>query len=1142
MDALRDIIKELVAALVPLVDTAHDPDALEALLKDLGWSPTSAVNLPPQLSQAGAALLRVYSADEELSVVELVDAIKRLVDAINVIRNIPDSGFPAGIDIPAFKLNIARDLLDYTLVEHLLQNRHKMGGVFKLTGLIRETEMPAPGLRTSRLKREVMWNRIGSLLTDPMQGFREVFAWDSPTPKLAEVIGEIASLLESYNLQLAYFQPEGDLLAFINAGAITPLDNPMGFDIAFDTLIGAPDGVSAGVKIMLMPPTASRGAAIAFFPYAQLNGAKEIPLSDTVVLSIRGNADFTKGVSITLTPGRAPEAKTGFLGGSVSNPAEAQIGIKVIPPANEPERRLIGTPDGTRFTIKSVGFSFGVQVATSNKLDVFAVVELENARVVMKPAPGEADSFLSSFLGPEGLTAQLSLGLRLSSLNGFHLTSSGGLEASFPIHVTLGPVDFQALSLALKPGPQGIDFEAGATLMGKLGPLTAIVDGAGFRIKAQFPDPPAGNLGPVDLGFGFKAPKGVGLSVNAGPVQGGGYLAFDFDKQEYAGVLQLSLAKIVTVTAIGLVTTRMPDGLQGFSLLIIITAEFGTGIQLGFGFTLLGVGGILGLNRTMRLEALAEGVRTGALSNIMFPRDVFANAPRIINDLRIFFPPEQGKFLIGPMVKLGWGTPTLVSISLGIIIEIPGNIAIIGILRVALPTDEAALIVLQVSFIGALEFDRQRVWFFATLYESRVLFIPIEGEMGLLMAFGDDANFVLSVGGFHPRFNPPPLPFPSPNRVSFSIISTPTTRIRVEGYFAVTSNSVQFGAHAEMVFGLDDFGIEGHIGFDVLIQFSPFYLIAEISASVSLKAFGVGVFSLRLSFTLEGTSPWRARGSGSISLLFFDISADFDITWGEARDTSLPPIAIIPLLKAEFDKLENWRAELPKSSNLLVSLRKMEGDADALVLHPVGMLRVSQKAVPLDQNIDKVGSQKPNDAKRFTIEVPDGGPGKVGDTLEQFALAQFKNMDDATKLSVRAFEPLNGGVDLAVSGQQLKSSRMVKRVARYEQVIIDTNYRRFVKRFSEYVFSLFNHFLAGSAVSKSTLSTRYNSQLQPFEEKVKVGNEAYAVVFQSNNQAFAQEATFSSQAAAYDYMQQVIAEDRNRAEELHVVPQFEVVS
>jgi hypothetical protein len=65
-----------------------------------------------------------------------------------------------------------------------------------------------------------------------------------------------------------------------------------------------------------------------------------------------------------------------------------------------------------------------------------------------------------------------------------------------------------------------------------------------------------------------------------------------------------------------------------------------------------------------------------------------------------------------------------------------------------------------VNVAGALEFDKKRLYFFASLYDSRILFITIQGEMGLLVAYGADANFVLSVGGFHPQFNPPPLPFP----------------------------------------------------------------------------------------------------------------------------------------------------------------------------------------------------------------------------------------------------------------------------------------------------------------------------------------------------------------------------------------------
>src|SRR5262249_22751007 len=158
-------------------------------------------------------------------------------------------------------------------------------------------------------------------------------------------------------------------------------------------------------------------------------------------------------------------------------------------------------------------------------------------------------------------------------------------------------------------------------------------------------------------------PSGVGLSINAGLVAGGGFLSFDPVRGEYAGALELEFADFLAVKAIGLISTRMPDGSPGFSLLVVLTAEFGsTSLQLGEGFTLLAVGGILGLNRSMNLQALVEGVRTGAIESVMFPKDVVANAPRILSDLRAFFPAEEGKFLIGPMAKIGWGTPTLISV------------------------------------------------------------------------------------------------------------------------------------------------------------------------------------------------------------------------------------------------------------------------------------------------------------------------------------------------------------------------------------------------------------------------------------------------------------------------------------------------
>jgi len=237
-----------------------------------------------------------------------------------------------------------------------------------------------------------------------------------------------------------------------------------------------------------------------------------------------------------------------------------------------------------------------------------------------------------------------------------------------------------------------------------------------------------------------------------------------------------------------------------------------------------------------------------------------------------------------------------ISVAIGVIIEIPGNIAILGVLKVVLPTEEAAILKLQVNFAGAIEFDKKRLFFFAALFDSRVLFLTIEGEMGLLVAWGDDANFVVSVGGFHPRFVPPPLPFPSPVRIAVSLINTSVARVRVEGYFAVTSNTVQFGSRSEMFFGFDAINISGHLAWDVLFQFSPFYFIATISASFSLNVFGAGLFSVRIQGSLEGPAPWRAAGTGSITILFWDVSADFDVTWGESRNTELPPINPILIL------------------------------------------------------------------------------------------------------------------------------------------------------------------------------------------------------------------------------------------------------
>lgn len=985
-----------------------------------------------------------------------------------------------------------------------------VGASLTFVGLVDRTEQPAlPGVPTSRPRETITLrpDRLGSIVSGPAEHFRSLYDWGAAGFDGQRLLPAIERLVAWMGLPALYEPPQAGHGARVDAVALR---------------LEAQPGSPPGLAVEALGPIGGAIDRTIQTPHA----AWSARLQATGSVAVGATGAIRPPLEITLRP------PTGELRG------DAQLTLLGRPSA---PFVLVGVAGASRLEVGEIEAALGLAAAWDSGDGQASIAPrtsgaLRRGKLVIDA--GQGDGFIAKLLSAGRLEAAFDVGATWTPEHGIQFTGSASLEIALPVHVALGPLEIQTIYLILGTSGTTFPLELSADMKASLGPLTAVVSRLGTTAQLSFPEG-GGNVGPAQLTFAFKPPNGVGLAVTAGPVKGGGFLFIDAARGEYAGALELDFSGIVALKAIGLITTRMPDGSRGFSLLIIITAEFGTGLQLGFGFTLLGVGGILGLNRTMRLDALVEGVRTGAVNNILFPRDVVANAPRIISDLRTIFPPAEGRFLIGPMAKLGWGTPTLISLSLGIVIEIPGNIAILGVLRVALPTAEAALIVIQVSFVGAIEFDRKRVYFFASLFDSRVLFITLQGEMALVAAFAEDATFVLSVGGFHPRFQPPPLPVPTPRRISLDILNQANARITVQGYFAVTSNTLQFGARADVFFGFSSLNVNGHIGFDALIQFSPFHFIVEISASFSVRAFGVGLFSVRVRMSLEGPTPWHARGSGSISLLFFDIEVDFDITWGEARDTALEPIAVMPLLAGEVAKNESWTALPPTSSTLLVSLRRLEAADEGLVLHPAGALKITQRAVPLDASIDKVGNRRAADARRFSL-VPGTGLAKRGDVLESFAPAQFREFSDAEKLAKPGFAPEHGGVELAPAGQASTSGQMIKRVNRYELTTIDTNFRRFRRRFAFFPRALFEHLLAGASIARSPLSQHVKTAREPFALRIEVAPEAFAVAFVQDNSPVT--ASFASEPMAQDFLASMAADDPSAAASMHVIPAFELAA
>ncbi|MGP3690084.1 DUF6603 domain-containing protein [Streptomyces sp. IBSNAI002] len=1013
-----------------------------------------------------------------------------------------------------------------------------MAAWYTLFGVLERTYHPGePATDPSRPPYErldLYLERLLPALFDPAGQLRERYGWGTPAFDAAKLLAVLETVLTRTGLPAL----------FVPATATTPpLLQALTFDITPTT-----DGAGLGAEVVL------RGEGDVTRPVEGLRPGVSGTLGVRGVLPTGATGELRPSFAVSLVP-PAPD-----------RPVE---GLLTIGLESRPDRPivLLGQAGGSRLEIDgftvTAGLALAVDPATGHAHgEPLAEAGLTGGRLIIDASAG--DGFVSSVLSSGRLEAGFDLGLAFSPGTGLRFTGSGGLEVRIPVHIGIGPVEIRDILLAARIGGGTVPVELSAGFTAALGPVTATVERMG--VVAEFSLPPGGgNLGPAQLDFAFKPPSGIGLVVDAGVVTGGGYLFADPERGEYAGALELDFAGLVALKAVGIIGTRMPDRPGGFSLLILITTEFGNGgIQLGYGFTLLAVGGLLGLNRGMNLRALVEGVATGRIDSVMFPKDVVANAPRIVSDLNAFFPPEQGTFLIGPMAKIGWGTPTLISVSLGVIIEIPGNLAVLGVLRCVLPTEQLPLLVIQVAFIGAVEFDKSQLWFFATLFDSHILTMPIDGGMGLLVSWGDDPQLVLSVGGFHPSYKAPPLPFPVPDRLSIDILNQPGRLIRVSGYFAVTSNTVQFGARAELRLGFEDFGIEGHLGFDALFQFSPFAFTIDICAGVSLKAFGVGLFGIDLRFRLSGPTPWRAHGRGSISLLFFEISADFDITWGEEHTTTLPPVEVLPLLEAEFGKTEGWETRLPSAAggDHLVTLRTLPED-EHLVLHPLGTLFVRQRAIPLGIRVDRVGAQRPSDGNRFHV-APDPACGLVQLALtgDKFAMAQFQDMDDAAKLSASGYEDQDAGIELGTERDALASARVVRRSARYEAHVFDSTAPAARAaaaaatapagtrlRYHEVSSAVFDGLLTGSSTSRSALSRREARLRRPYtaEDTARVTGQRFVIAHLRNNlQAFAPTpalargaSSFRSRTAAEDALDAWTTADARLAGRLHVIPESE---
>ncbi|HEY6477232.1 MAG TPA: DUF6603 domain-containing protein, partial [Polyangia bacterium] len=412
-----------------------------------------------------------------------------------------------------------------------------------------------------------------------------------------------------------------------------------------------------------------------------------------------------------------------------------------------------------------------------------------------------------------------------------------------------------------------------------------------------------------------------------------------------------------------------------------------------------------------------------------------SDAPTIVRDLTTVFPATQGQYVFGPLGKLGWGTPTLITGEIGIILEYPALVVVLlGEVKCLLPKPDQALVKLNLSIDGVLDFPNKTFSMDADLHDSVINGFPVSGQMAMRVSWGDNPNFIFSIGGFHPAYTPPPN-FPKLQPMTLDLGSHGPAKISVSGFFAVTSNTVQVGGTASLHASGSGITLDASVSVKALFVFQPFSFEADVDASVKISFHGYGP-SVHLSGTLDGPSPWHIKGEVCVSIIWWDACLGFDVTFG--GDTQITQPSIDPWVGADatdstpailglHDALSdagNWSAALVPGT--VSSVARAQG-SDTLI-DPVGGLTVRQKTAPVEtpNPLTKFGVAKTPQPITFSnVQATLGAAPNpvvpltaVEPVNEPFAPAQFFDMDDGKKLSSPGFEQYQAGYVFATDANK----------------------------------------------------------------------------------------------------------------------------
>ena len=412
----------------------------------------------------------------------------------------------------------------------------------------------------------------------------------------------------------------------------------------------------------------------------------------------------------------------------------------------------------------------------------------------------------------------------------------------------------------------------------------------------------------ADLQFGL---DGLELSFQRGPVAISGALlrTRDGDQVGYAGMASIRAASFA-IGAMGAYTSvqNQPSffifgaysGILGGPPFFVVT-----GVAAGFGY-----------NRAIALPDLDELRAFPLISLVLGPSLGSASGKSMLDQLGTSnrFPATAGQYWLAAGVKFSSfkliDAFALVTVQFGTRFEI----ALLGIATLQQPPGPRPFIVVELALKLRFAPDDGLLSLTAGLTASSYLFdtrCKLTGGLALCIWFNPTnpkipnnhaGDFVLSIGGYHPKFKVP-AHYPKVPRVGFDWqLPEWGVVIKGEAYFALTTSCIMVGGRLSVLFQAGPIRAWFEAYADVLIGWAPFHYDIAVGVRIGVAfVMDFGVVSTSLSFELGAALQlWGPPFAGEVhvSLGFISFTVPIGdrsaprtatpLTWPQFANTFLP--------------------------------------------------------------------------------------------------------------------------------------------------------------------------------------------------------------------------------------------------------------